>query len=87
MQNGDVLDNNSVDNKNKGKAIQVGSLSDDEQLEVKCFDFSMLFISVITPFSAKNDIIFVIRNLLVRVMTQLTTMSPILDPLHYQIVY
>ncbi|KAJ4898001.1 putative ubiquitin-conjugating enzyme E2 25 [Raphanus sativus] len=33
MQNGDVLDNNSVDNKNKGKAIQVGSLSDDEQLE------------------------------------------------------
>lgn len=39
MQNGDVLDNNSVDNKNKGKAIQVGSLSDDEQLEVKCLIF------------------------------------------------
>ncbi|KAF3505900.1 hypothetical protein F2Q69_00003504, partial [Brassica cretica] len=34
MQNGGVLDNNNVDNKNKGKAIQLGSLSeDDHQLE------------------------------------------------------
>ncbi|KAL0855318.1 hypothetical protein Bca101_060471 [Brassica carinata] len=32
MQNGGVLDNNNVDNKNKGKAIQLGSLSDYEQL-------------------------------------------------------
>ncbi|KAF3543210.1 hypothetical protein DY000_02004296 [Brassica cretica] len=31
MQNGNVLDNNNVDNNNKGKAIQLGSFSDDEQ--------------------------------------------------------
>ena len=58
MQNGGVLDNNNVDNKNKGKAIQLGSLSeDDHQLEVSVLILSMLFISVITPFPAKNDII------------------------------
>ncbi|CAN6810780.1 unnamed protein product [Brassica oleracea] len=33
MQNGNVLDNNNVDNNNKGKAIQLGSFSDDEQEE------------------------------------------------------
>ncbi|KAF8100302.1 hypothetical protein N665_0227s0034 [Sinapis alba] len=38
MQNGGVLDNNNVDNKNKGKAIQSGSLSDDEQLEESASD-------------------------------------------------
>ncbi|KAJ0249268.1 ubiquitin-conjugating enzyme E2 25 [Hirschfeldia incana] len=38
MQNGGVLDNNNVDNKNKGKAIQSGSLSDDEQLEGSASD-------------------------------------------------
>ena len=50
MQNGGVLDNNNVDNKNKGKAIQLGSLSeDDHQLEVSILILSMLFISVVTP--------------------------------------
>lgn len=34
MQNGDVLNNNIVDNKNKGKAIQFGSPSYDEQYAV-----------------------------------------------------
>lgn len=33
MQNGGGV----VDNKNKGKAIQLESPSDDEQLEVSCF--------------------------------------------------
>ncbi|CAH8358293.1 unnamed protein product [Eruca vesicaria subsp. sativa] len=38
MQNGGVLDNNNVDNKNKGKAIQLGSVSEDNHLEESASD-------------------------------------------------